>query len=341
VLQGLAYADGKGLVPVVDMDRHKTLYNEPHPVEGTTNAWEYYFEQPGGVSLFEALKSSHQHSSGRTSGEFTSVFAVVPPEHLIKLGRSLVAKYIRPKPQILHDADEIIPAGVHARTLGIHVRGTELRKNISSRHPIPDLAYAYLERAKFLDRKHDFESVFLATDEEDALDMFKSAFGDRLRYLDVHRTPPATKIAADYSWLFDAERPMHRYLLGREVLLDVLLLARCGHFIGGVSNISHATAYFSDASQVVHPMNPLWVTPGSDGTSLGLRHLSDPAVPEALDPVGVLMAQKQELYRLLAETETKAAGLQRELKRAERSVVPPAIIKFFRSVGRRIAKTGS
>ena len=46
VLGYMKYAYDNGWIPVVDMQNYQTLYNEDHPIHGTTNVWEYFFEQP-------------------------------------------------------------------------------------------------------------------------------------------------------------------------------------------------------------------------------------------------------------------------------------------------------
>jgi hypothetical protein len=48
VKQHIAFAVMKNYIPVVDCENFKTSYNEDVPVEGTRNAWEYFFEQPAG-----------------------------------------------------------------------------------------------------------------------------------------------------------------------------------------------------------------------------------------------------------------------------------------------------
>ena len=54
VASTLAHCDiatQEGLVPVVDMENHASVYQEDAPVRGTRNVWEYYFQQPAGRSL--------------------------------------------------------------------------------------------------------------------------------------------------------------------------------------------------------------------------------------------------------------------------------------------------
>ena len=55
-LGGIAYADRRGMLPVVDMKNTHNVYLSDDEV-GHVNAWEYYFEQPSGIPLEEAERS--------------------------------------------------------------------------------------------------------------------------------------------------------------------------------------------------------------------------------------------------------------------------------------------
>lgn len=54
----------EGFIPVVDWQNYKTQYNVDFPVNGTTNAWEYYFEQPCTYTLEEVYHSTNVRLSG-------------------------------------------------------------------------------------------------------------------------------------------------------------------------------------------------------------------------------------------------------------------------------------
>ncbi|MBR5116692.1 MAG: hypothetical protein IK096_06455, partial [Lachnospiraceae bacterium] len=57
LLQYLYFADRMGLRPVVEYSE-AFCYAEDHPVNGTTNPFEYYFRQPAGISLQEMKKKA-------------------------------------------------------------------------------------------------------------------------------------------------------------------------------------------------------------------------------------------------------------------------------------------
>ena len=57
VLSHIMYAEDLGMIPVVDMKHYPTLYSENYVVNGTKNAWNYYFEDISPVSLHKAYAS--------------------------------------------------------------------------------------------------------------------------------------------------------------------------------------------------------------------------------------------------------------------------------------------
>lgn len=250
VLHGLDKADKKGWIPVIDMEQHPTQYNETYLLFNTMNAWEYYFEQPGGVFLGKALKRKHFNDySGKA---YSWALTVQPPIDRLVRARQLIAKYIRIKRSILDEVDDLICPGNHETILGVHVRGTDRRQGICEGHALTAEVQVYLEAALELDRIHDFAQIFLACDEIESVDLFRQAFGERLMFIDAYRVSAETETKKDYDWLFKASRVNHRYLLGREVLMDALLLSRCGHLLCGPSNVSHAAIYFASEKQIVH-----------------------------------------------------------------------------------------
>lgn len=314
ILQGLDDADRMGLLPVVDMENHPTRYNEDTDELGTRNAWEYYFEQPAGLSLSDALSLSPLDNQGSVSGPYpTDPDAVYPPA-LLARARELIGRYIRVKPDILAKADALLLPGVHADVLGVHVRGTDMRTGHLPEHPIPPTAPTFLDQAAALDRDLHFKTVFLACDEHETVEIFREHFSSRLLLCPVHRTSSSGIFASDYQWLFDQQRHHHRYLLGLEVLLDALLLARCGHLLCGLSNVSKAAVCFSDASQVTHVIPPLWCSPPLQGPSIGRAFLA--ALPPSPRPASQLILQSHilELQQILEITENARAEAYSELE---------------------------
>ncbi len=250
ILDGISFAERNGLCPVVDMQRHRTRFNERQPVHGTTNAWEYYFEQPGGITLTEAERGEVQRHDGHLIGEFfwtPTDLADDPRVHgdLGARGRQLIERYVHVHPEIVATVDAMLPDVDHMRTLGVHVRGTDMRQPAAAGHPIPPAAHEYVDAALRIASDRSTDRVFLACDESETVDLFRDAFGSSLVVADAHRVSTTTATGHGYGWWFGARRPLHRYLLGREVLVDALALSRCAALVCGASNVPLAATMFA------------------------------------------------------------------------------------------------
>jgi hypothetical protein len=81
----------------------------------------------------------------------------------------------------------------------------------------------------------DYEVIFLATDEKEALETFRREFGDIVKaFDDVWRAEEGDESVA-YS---SSDRENHHYLLGLEVLRDEYMLTRCDGLVCGISNLT-------------------------------------------------------------------------------------------------------
>ncbi len=321
MIQGIDYADQHDLVPVVDMERYRTRYSEDDErVLGTKNAWEYYFAQPGGLTVAEALRLDPLNNQGSEKGPLIYVDAIQPPSHVFNRVRELLNRYIRVRPEILAEVESILGADTRPDILGVHVRGTDMRWGNIPGHPVSAPTIVYLEQATALDRKYSFSRIFLACDEVETVILFRERFGDRLLTVEAHRTAATIAISGDYQWLFEPRRELHCYQLGREVLMDALLLARCGHLLCGISNVSHAAMYFSDKLQDVHPVPPLWHLPHLHEASRGRSYVMADLKLTAPLSVDALMAQSEGLQILLENAENVNAETAREARELQEKV---------------------
>jgi len=293
VLDSVSLAARNGWRPVVDMQRHKTRFNERRPVLGTTNAWEYYFDQPGGITLAEAEMRDARHHDGRPLGEFfwtPTDLADDPRVHgdLAARGRMLLERYVRVRPDVAASVDAVLPTADAARTLGVHVRGTDMRRPHAPGHPIPPPSVAYLDAALRIATDRTIDRVFLACDETETVDLFRDAFGSALVVTDAYRVSTATRTTRGYGWWFGARRPLHRYRLGREVLVDALALSRCTALLCGASNVALAANLFASRPPALHtvPATALSEAPRQRGRHLRRIPMSAVVVARARRRLG-------------------------------------------------------
>jgi len=233
------------------MERAPTLFNEDVPVGGTTNAWEYYFEQPSGRGVADLTAEDLVITTcGVRRGEFSGAMPIGDGVS-VRAAQSLVQRYIRLADDVLATADGILHSGVHADVLGVHVRGTDMRQGLYPDHPQTAPPKVYLERTQAAVERDGFRSVFLACDEIETIHLFQAAFGAMLLTTDAYRVSALVQTTTDYEWLVRSDRTLHRYQLGREVLVDAILLSRCGTLICSQSNVPQAAMYLARGYQEI------------------------------------------------------------------------------------------
>ena len=236
----LYYADFFGLTPVVEYSPGY-CYAEKEAVNGTENPFEYYFEQPSGVSLEQmkkartVIKSRKENAALAGQLNETGYGYDFSDEYLDELGR-ISGKYIRLNNHVNRWMTEQIEDVIgNRKTLGVHVRGTDFKRNYKG-HPVKVTTQEYLEQAKKVFVEKEYEAIFLATDDAWALMMFRELFGDKLRYYsDVVRSDGDETVMKS-----QVSRKNHHYLLGLEVLRDMYTLAACDGFVAGLSQVSFA-----------------------------------------------------------------------------------------------------
>lgn len=235
LLNYLYYCEVFGFVPYIYFNKDFT-YAEKNPVNGTDNPFEYYFLQPC-VSEQEVLQYHYYVKSRLIDSEFANRLKPlngydVSEEYIVAMAK-ISDKYIKFNPstkQYLLQAEEIISG---KKILGVHVRLTDFKQNFWG-HPVCATADYHLEYAKKALAELGFEGIFLATDDEETVDLFKNEFGDSLLYYqDVVRSSGRISVAFSPN-----TRENHHYTLGLEVIRDMYTLSLCQGLVAGKSQVS-------------------------------------------------------------------------------------------------------
>ncbi|MDD3137781.1 MAG: O-fucosyltransferase family protein [Lachnospiraceae bacterium] len=242
LLKYLCYADRFGFYPVIEWEKG-IPYAESDEICGTTNPFEYYFEQPAGISLEETKKSYNVFKSEEVQLDDFFVNKELPEgengyimsDELIDYFAVIMQKYIRFQPTIERDLKEHVQNLFQGqKVLGVHYRGTDYKSNFS-RHPVFVQANEYLAETKQMYQEGNYDRVFLATDDLETVEIFRDEFKDRLVfYEDVERTTGTVSVA-----FIQNEREHHKYMLGYEVLRDMYTLSECDGLLAGISQVSY------------------------------------------------------------------------------------------------------
>ena len=251
VLGGLIIMDEKGLLPYIDIK--SKVYTESHKVNGTWNAFEYYFLQPCDVIEHrhiprnEILQSanvefiSREEAADVLDGHLDEhgFYSVFDNQKLLERAAMAVKKYIRVNPfsgNIYKEVWEIL--GSCNDTIGIQVRRAGFQSP-APYHPVPVEPTEHLALFK---KVRNNRKAFLATDDEAVIELFSCdeeyKKGNIFWYDNILRTPKEQS-ADNKSMIFSKEdRDFRKYKLGYEVLKEIITLSYCESLIAGFSNVA-------------------------------------------------------------------------------------------------------
>lgn len=240
VMGHIINAKERGLKCVIDMKNYRTCYSEDTMIDGTANAWEYYFEQPCGITLEDAyasgnyILSSDMYQFGKVPN-YAVDGGVFPDKVMVENLMPVIQENMKIKQNIVDDADKVSSDWTGSSVLGVHVRGTDMKHFPG--HPVPPSVEEYMEEVDRCLAATHYDKIFLCTDEEPAIKAFENKYGDMVVKSDAFRS---TDGSALHTTRGNAGRENHRYRLGLEVLTDAILLSRCTALVCGHSNVPYA-----------------------------------------------------------------------------------------------------
>lgn len=232
----LYFAADRGFIPYIYWGPD-FLYYENDGIDNEKNAFLHYFTPVSEVTGVEnaayVLKAADHHIHDVQEKLKTHGYAV-SNEYMDALS-NMTKKYIRYNERTLlylENGYNILIGD--KRALAVHFRGTDYRRQYNN-HPVFVTLEQEIEKVREVFDSKGYEVIFLATDEQEAVEHFKREFGEKVRvFEDVWRAEGGDESVA-YS---QANRKNHHYLLGREVVRDQYMLTRCDGLICGISNLT-------------------------------------------------------------------------------------------------------
>jgi hypothetical protein len=234
VLNHLIQAEKLNAIPVVDMENFTNVYSEKRKINGTYNSWLYYFDQVSSYSLSEVYKSNRVVFS---SEKIFSGQSVSYKENVNELKR-VYKKYINIRKEFISIAKKFIKKNfLNKKVLAVHWRGTDHK--VLPSHPFPPTERQILEITDKLISNKKFDKIFLVTEEKRYLEIFKKKYGSKLCYFDSFRSNSIKEFSQNL-------RLNHRYNLGKESLIEVLILSSLSTLVCSRSNISEIAKFLSN-----------------------------------------------------------------------------------------------
>lgn len=230
----LDFIDKFNLTPVIEY--RNSVLTEKNPINGTTNAFEYYYEQISGISPEDALKSRHVciHRDANALCRDIPFNYDITDEHLERLGK-IYNKYFKLNNKTEKAINDDIKALFNNKpTLGVNIRGTDFNRGYDG-HPVAVKAEQLMSHIDEIIEKRNIGQIFIATDDQRLLEEFVNRYGDKALYFkDVHREKSDEPVM-HVNYLENEDGIKYRG--GYECLRDVYALVACDSLVAGFSGV--------------------------------------------------------------------------------------------------------
>lgn len=248
VIDHIQYAIKKNYIPYVDMENFVTVYNENNRINNSYNAWEYYFKQI--FNYKEIYKSTSVIFSGDqrlTNDDFNSKKKNKEIKNIIKKYIKILKKhqdeFHKTKSALFKENEKI---------LGVHVRGT-LQKIVKS-HWLPLDYKSMINETMKIFTKEKCTKIFLVSEDMNYVNFFKDFYKEKMIIRDTPRSKPF------FFSLHNKHFAQHkirnnRYEMGRQTLLDSLLLSSVPVLLHDKSNVPHFSYLYSTSKQKRYQIN--------------------------------------------------------------------------------------
>lgn len=235
-LGGIAYAEEHGMVPVVDFQNYPNQYILQKEI-GKKNMWEFYFQQPGGISLEDALKSKNVVlGNGNVNYSFPPLSKDLFENKNGELNhwRAICKKYIFFNDAVIQRYEQGKAMFSGKKVLGVLCRGTDYVAVKPIGHPVQPNVEMVIEKAEAAMNKESFDAVYLVTEDVQIVAAFKEKYGDKLllsqqEYIDYDYEKKGFLV-------FYEENKQDKYNRGMDYLIAVLLLKECKGLITTITS---------------------------------------------------------------------------------------------------------
>jgi len=240
----LAEADGQVLAVVGP----RSLYFDP---ERGGNPWLYYFEP---VFPRVRLGPKPPEATDRYLEQIGKAARPLTPRMIWGVqqgmelpadrhrGAAVLTRYIRLRADVLAKIDDFANAHFTGPVIGAHIRGPggvhggakEMRDMLDPDSPVPFGCYFQAIDAALVSRPD--AALFVCSDSQWVIDKVQQRYGERMItypacrsvFGEMHENHPANK-----------GQTFSPYQLGLDVLTEAHLLARCDHFVHGLSSVAN------------------------------------------------------------------------------------------------------
>ena len=235
----LQYAKNNGWIPVVDQLNYPVYNSVSYPINGSHNAWEYFWKQPSDYTLEEVYNSYNVILSKQNwFSEYDMGY-----EKNNYLDKDIITFYanLSEKIQLNKEVEKILAIKCksffpdNSRILGVNYRfgGHSLNHyDAAHGHPIQPDIKLLIELVLNVMQERDFKYVFLASDTIEGIEYFKNILQDKLLYVKRNRLSEQL----DKSRTKQCLKNIDLYTHTLEYIYEMEILSRCHGLLGSINS---------------------------------------------------------------------------------------------------------
>lgn len=276
VLDNIRWCEQNDHEPIIEWGSDSQYYSDKG-YNGSTNVWEYYFEQmPTILSDDDIIKDNHNtfllkeipqnfgHRNIQTSGLRVKPDWNCVDDYWRKEANRVISKYIFIKPNIKSKIDNFVQEHLsdNKTKIAIHLRGGRGAKELYHKDNVRLEYYKdYLNKWLTENNIEDY-CIFVASDSNEAIKFMSDNF-ENVKSYPCHRTDsyyingiPYHKVQ-EVGWNPEGSQfmPDQRALIGEEALIEAQLLSKCDIMFHHDSLLAIGAANFNPDMQLMHVEN--------------------------------------------------------------------------------------
>ena len=239
VISHLQYAKNNGWIPVVDQLNYPVYNSVSCSINGSNNAWEYFWKQPSDYTLEEVYNSYNVVLSKQNwFSEYDMGY-----EKNNYLDKDIITFYanLSEKIQLNEEVKKILTIKCESffpdngKILGVNYRfgGHSLNHyDAAYGHPIQPDIKLLTELVLNVMQDKGFKYVFLASDTTEGIEYFKNILQDKLLYVKRNRLSEQFDRSSTKQYL----KNMDLYTHTLEYIYEMEILSRCNGLIGSINS---------------------------------------------------------------------------------------------------------
>jgi hypothetical protein len=227
----IQWAQENGYIPYIDFDTENCQYHVERKVNGTTNAWEYYFNQPNHLTANEIAQKRNVLLSGWSQKKRKLMKPTIENVQT-DLFRSICLEKCAVNESVLKMADKIAERQLKKeKTLGVFIRGTDYVALQPKGHYRQPTVEQVMEKVDEFCTKYDIQKILVVTEDFEIFQKFKNKYGEMAFSSDDDFVKNYS--ATDYVENSFQNDPYER---GLKYLIRLLLLTKCDYLVSSITN---------------------------------------------------------------------------------------------------------